>query len=156
MKEKYDVFVRAYTKAKEEKKKTKERKEARPKSKSRTAQKWPTYALIFDTETRITADQSLTFGVFRFCELKDEKYGVVREGLFYFDDLPARERRVLEEYAQTAISDVKSFPPEFPLYSRTDFLRKIFWPAIKRHGGLICGLKPSVRPRSSCCCVEPR
>src|SRR5256885_12956435 len=43
--------------------------------------KWPRYALIFDTETRITADQSLTFGVFRLCELKDGKYRVMKEGL---------------------------------------------------------------------------
>jgi hypothetical protein len=140
MKETHDVFVRTYATPKEENQKTERQKENKPKSKSKTAHKWPEYALIFDTETRITADQSLTFGVFRFCELKEEKYKVVREGLFYADDLPVRERKVLQEYAETGISDVKSFPPEFPLYSRSEFMRKIFWPAIKRSGALICGL----------------
>jgi hypothetical protein len=140
MKETQDVFVRAYATPKKENEKTEKQKEKKRKSKTRTAQKWPAYALIFDTETRITADQSLTFGVFRFCELKNEKYKVVREGLFYADDLPARDRKVIEDYARTGISDVKSFPPQFPLYSRSDFMRKVFWPAIKRSGALICGL----------------
>jgi hypothetical protein len=139
MKETHDVFVRAYATPKQENQKTGKRKQKKYRSKSRSA-KWPEHALIFDTETRITADQSLTFGVFRFCELKEEKYQVVREGLFYADDLPPRERKILEKYAQTAISDAKSFPPEFPLYSRSEFMRKVFWPAIKKTGALICGL----------------
>ena len=136
MKTTHDVFVRAYAVPKKQIKKARQKNN----SESKNARKWPEFALIFDTETRITADQSLTFGVFRLCELKNEKYTVVREGLFHADDLPAKDSQVLEKYTQTAISDVKSFPPEFPLYSRTDFLRKVFWPAIKRNGALICGL----------------
>jgi hypothetical protein len=137
VKQLHDVFVRAYavaTKQKENEKwtKTKSQRNERP--------KWPLFALIFDTETRITADQSLTFGVFRYCELQDGIYRVIREGLFYADDLPAKDRKLLEDYAVTAVSDVKSFPPQFLLYSRADFMRKVFWPAIKRDGALICGL----------------
>jgi hypothetical protein len=132
----HDVFVRALAVlAKEEKKKTHKRN-----SQTGDSSKWPRYAVIFDTETRVTADQSLTFGVFRLCELTNGKYRVLREGLFYADELPAHERESLERYAQTAVSDVKSFPPEFPLYSRSEFMRKVFWPAIKRSGALICGL----------------
>jgi hypothetical protein len=134
----HDVFVRAY--AVPTKKENAKEKQRKHKSQSSGSAKWPPYALIFDTETRITADQSLTFGVFRFCELKGTRYSALREGLFCADDLPAKDREVLEKYAQTAISDVKSFPPAFPLYSRTDFMRKVFWPAIKRTGALICGL----------------
>ena len=140
MKETHDVFVRAHampTKQEHEKENNKQQKR---KSQNSNPRKWPRYALTFDTETRITADQSLTFGVFRFCELQNAKYSVIREGLFYADGLPTRDRQVLENYAQTAVSDVKSFPPEFPLFSRTDFMRKVFWPAIKRSGALICGL----------------
>jgi hypothetical protein len=74
------------------------------------------------------------------CELKAGKYTVTREGIFYADDLPAKEREIMEEYARTAVADVKVFPPEFPLYARSDFMRKVFWPAIKRKGALICGL----------------
>jgi len=134
----HDVFVRAY--AVPTKKENQKEKQQKRKSQSSNSPKWPPYALIFDTETRITADQSLTFGVFRFCELKGTRCSALREGLFFADDLPAKDREVLEKYAQTAISDVKSFPPEFLLYSRTDFMRKVFWPAIKRTGALICGL----------------
>jgi hypothetical protein len=138
--ETHDVFVRAYAVTKEQntKKETRKAKKGRPRN--RTLPKWPAYVLIIDTETRITADQSLTFGIFRFCELKNGKYVVVREGLFHADDLHARERRIIEEYVETAVSDVKSFPPDFPLYSRSDFMRKVFWPAIKRSGALVCGL----------------
>jgi hypothetical protein len=132
----HDIFVRAYAVPKSEKKNNGGQKR---KSRTNNPPKWPSYALIFDTETRVTADQSLTFGVFRVCELKGAKYVATREGLFYADDLPVKDRKILEDYARTAISDVKSFPPEFPLHSRTDFIKKVFWPAIKRYGALICG-----------------
>ena len=133
MKETHDIFVRAYAVATDEGDKPR-------KSYSLDFPKWPRYVLVFDTETRITADQSLTFGVFRLCELRNDTYTLIREGLFYADDLPTTERTVLENYSRTAVSDAKAFPPEFPLYSRSDFMKKVFWPAIKRSGALICGL----------------
>lgn len=132
MTEQHDIFVRAYAVATNEANKQR-------KSYSIEFPKWPRYVLVFDTETRITADQSLTFGVFRLCELKDDKYMLIREGLFYADDLPTTERNILESYARTGISDSKAFPPEFPLHSRSDFMKKVFWPAIKRSGALIAG-----------------
>ncbi len=88
----------------------------------------------------ITADQSLTFGVYRLCKLVADIYTVTEEGVFYADDLPAKERRVLESHIKTAVSDVASFPPRFPLYSRSEFMKRVFKPAIKRDGALVCGL----------------
>jgi hypothetical protein len=129
----HDIFVRAYAVAADQ-------KDQPRKSSGGDVQKWPRYVLMFDTETRITPDQSLTFAVFRWCELQKAKYKLLREGLFYANDLPAKERKVLEKYARTAVSDAKAFPPEFPLYSRSDFMKRVFWPAIKRSGALICGL----------------
>jgi len=129
----HDIFVRAYAVAADQ-------KDQPRKSSGSDVQKWPRYVLMFDTETRITPDQSLTFAVFRWCELQKAKYKLVREGLLYADDLPAKERKVLEKYARTAVSDAKVFPPEFPLYSRSDFMKKVFWPAIQRSGALLCGL----------------
>src|SRR5205823_11242899 len=123
MKTVHDIFLRAYaipTLPKNERKATHAK---------RKLEKWPQHALIFDTETRITADQSLSFGVYRLCELMDDRYTVTEEGIFYADDLPAKERRVLEAYVRTAIPDVASFPPRFPLYSRSEFMKKVFWPA---------------------------
>src|SRR5438552_14987300 len=130
----HDIFVRAYAVA------TKEKKERKKASRKVEDPKWPEHALVFDTETRITADQSLTFGVYRLCELVGDRYVVMQEGILYADDLSAKDREVLESYQRTAISDVPSFPPEFPLYSRTEFMRRVFWPTIKRAGALVCGL----------------
>src|SRR6185312_550266 len=134
MNQNHDIFVRAYTYPSEKK----ERKHRT--SRGSGDLKWPKHVLIFDTETRITADQSLTFGVFRVGTLAHRKYEIAREGLIYADDLPAQEMHILEDYLQTAISDAKTFPPEFPLYSRSEFMKKVFWPAIKHHGALICVL----------------
>jgi len=133
MVEKHDIFLRAYAVRADRKKQHK-----RPPKKDQE-RKWPEQALVFDTETRITADQSLTFGVYRLCELAGSEYRITQEGIFYADDLPAKDLKVLETYRQAAIPDVPSFPPEFPLYDRSDFIRRIFWPAIKRCGALICG-----------------
>jgi hypothetical protein len=55
---------------------------------------------VFDTETRTDATQRLTFGSYRFIEAGQ----CLREFLFYGDDLPDKDRRVLERYkaARTA------------------------------------------------------
>ena len=100
--------------------------------------KWPE-VLAFDTESRITVDQSLTFGVWRRSNLVGQSYEVVEEGIFYADDLPDKDLKNLKAYMETAVSDVPSFPPRFPLYSRTQFMKKVLWPALKRHGCMIVG-----------------
>ena len=57
----------------------------------------PDAMLVFDCETRTDETQALTFGSYRFLV-----GGQCREeGLFYADDLTARERATLERYAQT-------------------------------------------------------
>src|SRR5438128_9517799 len=137
MSETHDIFLRALALPTKGKKRKGKRKRSAPADNN---SKWPEYALVFDTETRITADQSLTFGVYRLCKLVDGSYTLIEEGIFYADDLPAKERKVLEAYRQTAISDVASFPPRFPLYSRSEFMKKVFWPAIKKKGALVVGL----------------
>ncbi len=137
MSEMHDIFLRALAIPKKQKK-----RKGKHKRNARTGDdpKWPEVALVFDTETRITPDQSLTFGVYRLCKLVDDCYTVTEEGIFYADDLPAKERRVLDAYMRAAIPDVASFPPRFPLYSRSEFIKRVFWPAIKHKGALCCGL----------------
>jgi hypothetical protein len=103
-----------------------------------TDPKWPE-VLAFDTESRITVDQSLTFGIWRRCKLVGQNYEVFEEGIFYADDLPAKDLKVLEAYMETAVSDVITFPPRFPLYSRTKFMKKVFWPALKKTGAMVVG-----------------
>jgi hypothetical protein len=131
--EKHDLFLRALAVVADQKKKRKGSAPAGDDS------KWSEHALVFDTETRITADQSLTFGVYRLCTLVDNSYIVTEEGIFYADDLPAKDCRVLENYLRTAVSDVASFPPRFPQYSRSEFMKRVFWPAIKYKGALVVG-----------------
>ena len=132
----HDIFLRAYVVESGKKEKHRRKSDARANHDS----KWPERALVFDTETRITPDQSLTFGVYQCCTLVDESYKVTDEGVFYADDLSTKERKVFQTYIRTAVSDAASFPPRFPLYSRTEFMRRVFWPAIKYHGALVCGL----------------
>jgi hypothetical protein len=85
MVEKHDIFLRAYAVRVGQKKKGKQA------SKKGNDPKWPEQALVFDTETRITPDQSSTFGVYRLCDLVGGEYRVTQEGIFYADDLPAKD-----------------------------------------------------------------
>ena len=131
--QKHDIFLRSLAVPHNQKRK---RKGSAP---GADPVNWVSQALVFDTETRITADQSLTFGVYRLCALVDDNYVATEEGIFYGDDLRTRERKVLDDYVHTEVSDVASFPPRFPLYSRSDFMKRVFWPAIKYKGALVVG-----------------
>src|SRR5260370_5719974 len=119
----HPIFLRAYAVA-AEKKETKQRNSTH----ASDDRKWPEFVLVFDTETRIAADQSLIFGVYRLCRLEGESYVVTEEGIFFADDLPAKERKALESYMRTAIPAVASFPPPFPLHSPSPFINKPSWP----------------------------
>jgi len=57
--------------------------------------------LVWDTETRIDATQRLTFGSYRFIVGGH----CLEEGLFYADDLPEEDRRILEQYIATHVAD---------------------------------------------------
>ena len=57
----------------------------------------PSAMLVFDTETRTDPTQRLTFGSYRFF-LNGR---CLEEGLFYADDLSAKEREILERYVAT-------------------------------------------------------
>ena len=106
---------------------------------------WPLYVIVIDTESRTTVDQSLTFGVYQMGKLRcmpfevRSYYEVIEEGIFYADDLPAKDRKALDAYMRTATSDVPCFPPKFPLYSRSEFMKKVLWPALKRDEAMIVG-----------------
>jgi hypothetical protein len=77
--------------------------------------------------------------VWRRCKLVGQNYEVIEEGIFYDDDLHTREVKTLNAYIETAVSDVPSFPPRFPFYSRTKFMEKVFWPALKKNGAMVVG-----------------
>src|SRR6266567_333039 len=131
MNETHDIFLRAHPVILD-----KPKDEFKPHSKK--PPKWAKWALALDCECRINSTQELTFGFYRLLELKNNVYELIEEGAFFDDDLPAKERKVLEEYMQTAIPDVKLFPPRFPLYSRSEFIKKVFY-KYARKGAMIAG-----------------
>jgi hypothetical protein len=131
MSEKHDIFLRAHPVVI-----NKPKGEHRPRTSK--PPKWAKYVLAFDCECRTDTNQELTFGFYRVLELEGDVYVLVEEGAFYDDDLPANERKVLEEYMRTGIPDVKSFPPQFPLRSRSEFVRKVFY-KYARKGAMIVG-----------------
>src|SRR6266567_1855641 len=101
--------------------------------------KWAEHALVFDCETRTDTRQELTFGFYRLLQLNGDAYELVEEGAFYDDDLPADERKVLEAYSRIADTDnVVSFPPRFPMLSKTEFVKEVFYKYAHR-GALIVG-----------------
>src|SRR5205809_4018181 len=65
---------------------------------NRPQKRWrrPNAMLVFDSETRTDAAQRLTFGSYRF--IVDGS--CLEEALFYGDDLPAADVKILEEYVR--------------------------------------------------------
>ena len=79
--------------------------------------------LVFDTETRTDSAQRLTFGSYRFFVGGQ----CLEEGLFYGDDLPEKDRRVLESYVSTHSADVANKGVrQLRLLTRKEFVRKLF------------------------------
>ncbi len=101
------------------------------KNRRRKLSTWPEQVLVFDTETTTDTEQDLLFGVYRLCELKGDEYYCSEEGMFYADDLDADQLEALKNYARSEIagSEINAFPPKLKLalYSRSIFLKKVFW-----------------------------
>jgi hypothetical protein len=133
----HDIFVRAHTLPIDKPRRRRKGKRKNPKRKSKSS-KWWRWAVVFDCESRIDAGQQLTFGFYRVLELKDGSYSLHDEGAFYDDGLPCGELQVLSQYCQTTDTEVRAFPPDFPLYSRSEFVTKIFY-KYARKGALIVG-----------------
>jgi hypothetical protein len=126
-----DIFVRAHTSVR-----TKNQRDRR------WVTKWPRHCLIFDTETTLDPLQTLNFGVYRRCELVGGKYLCVAEGIFYRDDLPKRELKLLQQYKinPRTLPPIEYFPAPttLGLMSRSEFVRRIFWKSVRK-GELIVG-----------------
>jgi len=101
--------------------------------------KWPEFAVIFGCESRADIAQELTFGFYRVMKLSGKTYSLEEEGAFFDDRLPRRERKGLEEYFHKEVPDTTSFPPHFPLRSRSEFIKSVFY-KYARKGALLVGL----------------
>jgi hypothetical protein len=120
-----DIFVRAHTRA-----------SAKEWSDSRWFRKWPTYCLIFDTETTLDSAQKLNFGAYRRCKLVGSKYVCVAEGIFHRDDLSGPAQKLLRRYKvdPPTLAAVEYFPAEttLGLMSRSSFVSRVFWKSVKK------------------------
>ncbi len=88
----------------------------------------PDCMLVFDTETLTDATQRLTFGSFRFLE----RGRCLEEYLFYADDLPTKDREVLEQYAAKHRADtVEEGSRRLTLLTRREFVDMLYGAAYK-------------------------
>lgn len=94
-------------------------------SRSRSPKPWkcPRTMLVFDTETRTDATQRLTFGSYRYFR----EWRCAEEGLFYADDLPDKDRLVLQQYVAEHRADTSGEGVrELKLLTRSEFVEKFF------------------------------
>jgi hypothetical protein len=121
----HDIYVRAHTPVKVKK----------PWNHG-SSSKWPRYCLVFDTESRLDTKQKLTFGCYRRCRLEADGYRCIEEGLFYADDLPKSDVKILEKYVSDKrnAAGVEQFPARLSLrlMTRSSFVSRIFWRVIQR------------------------
>jgi hypothetical protein len=112
-------------------------KESFPKKKE---PKWPNYALVFDCETRITSDQGLTFGFWRFCELRGNKYVCTEEGIVHSDHgFSAQDFNMLRNYARATGPDTATEGcNRLRLYSRSKFIKEVLGIAIQANALIVC------------------
>lgn len=129
----HDIYVRAHT--------VKLGSKPRPSKRESNEPKWPDHALVFDCETRTTADLTLTFGFWRFCELRGDKYVCTEEGILHADDgLSAAEFNQLREYARSHEPDTtEGGSDRLRLYSLSKFIHETLGIAIQAKA-LIVGL----------------
>ena len=95
--------------------------------------KWPDYALLFDCETRITADQTLTFGFWQVGKLRNGIYVALEEAVIHADnELDEREFNILREYATaTKPNTADDGSDRLRLYSRSKFVSQVLGRAIQ-------------------------
>ncbi len=68
--------------------------------------RWPERALLFDTETRTSIDQTLMFGIYRTCTLIDGKYCCDEEGLVYCEQLSKEELNTIGTFVANTFPDI--------------------------------------------------
>lgn len=127
-----DIYVRAHTRSLEPKKI--EERRSHP-----SEPRWSDHALIFDCESRITADQTLTFGFWRFCELQHEQYTTLEEGIFHNDGIDARAINLLRTFARSNKAEtVNEGCDRLRIYSRSKFIAEVLGLAIQAKALIVC------------------
>jgi hypothetical protein len=111
-----------------------------PTRRSRAPKLWPDYALVWDTETTLDLEQTLNFGVWRFCRIQGAEYVTAQEGVFYRDGLAAKDIQTILAYKQKHWADglASGAKGELTALSQSEFIERIFWESV-RAGALIVG-----------------
>ena len=104
--------------------------------------KWPTYALVFDCETRCDEKQSLTFGFARLLQDVNGVYSNCRAEIIFYDPEEAKpyEVRALKQYIahKRAEIDEDVFSKDIVFLTRQEFIRECLFPHVDA-GSLIVG-----------------
>ncbi len=137
----HDIYLRAYAAQVEHKQRKDRRHHDDP--------KWPDYALVFDCESRLTPDQTLTFGFWRSCEFRNGLYVCKEEGLLHDDaGLSANEFDFLRRWARANKPETADDgSPRLRRYSRTKFVQEVFGMAIQTKALIVVFNLPFVLSR---------
>jgi hypothetical protein len=128
----HDIYVRAHTRLLEQ-------KQSEERRAHRAEPGWSDHALIFDCESRVTADQTLTFGFWRFCELQNERYITLEEGIFHDDRIDARAMNVLRTFARSKKAETADEGCDrIRVYSRSKFIAEVLGLAIQAKAFIVC------------------
>src|SRR5438477_4345103 len=132
----HDLYLRAHTT--HDQQEVAQEKQSR--KRKRSAKLWPGYALVWDTESTLDLEQTLNFGVWRFCELQGEEYVALQEGLFYRDGLGDGDLKTIRAYKRKHSADYLAGgrSEDLLVLPRAEFVERIFWESV-RAGALIVG-----------------
>lgn len=133
MSDRHDIYVRAHTIQLEK------LRQQHGSVRQDNEPKWPDSVLVFDCESRITADQTLTFGFWRFGDLRNNGYVCVEEGIFHDEQLSAKELHVLRKFARATTPETADDGSDrLRLYSRSKFIEEVFGMAIQAKALIVC------------------
>jgi hypothetical protein len=124
------IYVRVHTRVRNEKPRDYD---------SKLRDKWANFAFVFDCETATGIRQDLTFLWWRFCELKNDIYICQQEGVVYADGLDQQLVKLIRNYAHRKRADVEDgCPTTIRVNSRTEFVNKTFWEALRMGAVIVC------------------
>lgn len=136
----HDLYLRSHTVVHQ----TADEEEKRPPSRRGSPKPWPEYALVWDTETSLDLEQKLNFGIWRFCQLEAAEYVAIQEGIFYRDDLAAKDVQTIRAYSKGHLADqlAHGADTDLAVMPRAEFVEKVFWESV-RAGALVVGFNLS-------------
>jgi hypothetical protein len=127
----HDIYLRAHTVQIE-------KQQQKQQSRFESPNKWPDYVLVFDCESHLSADQGLTFGSWRFCELRGVEYVCVDEGFFHDESLSTDEIEELRKFVRARTPETADGGSRrLNLYPRSKFVREVLGMAIQARAMIV-------------------